>query len=52
MTHELIKDIRRVLEEEIVDRGRWLQGEDVEVIMELVDQSVARWIDSRCPGCR
>lgn len=51
MKHELIEDIRRMLEEEVADRP-WVQGEDLEVIMEIIDQSVARWIDNRCPGCR
>ena len=51
MKHELVDEIEHVLKEQC-DARCLDDEEDFEIVMEVIEGVINRWIDDRCPGCR
>lgn len=51
MKHELTEEIKQMLEQKCSNRSLD-DAEDFEAVMQVVNETIARWIDNRCPGCR
>ena len=51
MKHELTKEIKHMLAQQC-DARCLDDEEDFKVVMEVIESTIERWIDNRCPGCR